>query len=76
LPGAENSRRSCALFPFRKEFFRVPIETVRDEVKKINPDAEFKITALADNYRKSEAIRAKLHEDKEKRSWGSFPDAI
>jgi len=41
----------------RKEFFKVSLKDIENEVKKISPDAEFIETAEARQYRESQAIR-------------------
>ena len=43
----------------RKEFFRVTLSDIEEEVRKISPDAEFIETAEARDYRESQSIIAK-----------------
>ncbi|MFC6635044.1 DUF4041 domain-containing protein [Microbulbifer taiwanensis] len=61
----------------RKEFFRVTLSDIENEVRKISPDAEFIETAEARDYRESKSIIAQR--DKEKTASDvveTFPEAI
>lgn len=51
------SDRRVNLVNSRKEFFRVPLEVIRDAVIKLDSDAEFYLTAEAEQFRESEALR-------------------
>lgn len=61
----------------RKEFFRVTLADIENEVRKISPDAEFIETAEARDYRESKSIVAQR--DKKKTASDvveAFPEAI
>ena len=46
----------------RREFFKVSLNEIENQVKRENPKAEFIRTALAEQYRKSEALRKQRQE--------------
>lgn len=52
---------------YRKEFFRVEISHIREEVEKFGLDAKWTMTALAREYHESMAIEKAIHEDPVKR---------
>lgn len=49
--------RRLNLVNLRKEFFHVTLDEIQNEVHKISSDAEFTITAEAEQYRQSQTIR-------------------
>jgi len=69
-------RQRVNLVNNRKEFFRVSIDDVKTEVKKLEPKAEFAMTALAEQYWKSEAIRKKQVEEQSANVENDFPEDI
>lgn len=62
-PAMENAlhkafaERRLNLVNLRKEFFHVTLDEIKDEVFKISTDAEFVITAEAEEYRQTQTIR-------------------
>jgi hypothetical protein len=50
----------------RKEFFRVPIATIREELDKLNINTRWTMTAAAKEYRETLALERTLREDPEK----------
>ena len=50
----------------RKEFFRVPIATIREELEKLNIKTQWTITAAAKEYRETLALERTLQEDPQK----------
>lgn len=62
-PAMENAlhksfaERRLNLVNLRKEFFHVTLDEIQSEVHKISSDAEFTITAEAEQYRQSQTIR-------------------
>lgn len=62
-PSMENAlhkafaERRLNLVNLRKEFFHVSLEEIQNEVHKISKDAEFVITAEAEQFRQSQSIR-------------------
>lgn len=61
----------------RKEFFRVRLKDIENEVRKISPDAEFIKTAEARQYKESEALRAQRKEqDSRADTRNEFPESI
>jgi hypothetical protein len=50
----------------RKEFFRVSIATIREELKKLNIKTQWTMTASAKEYRETLALERTLQEDPEK----------
>lgn len=50
----------------RKEFFRVPIATIREELEKLNINTRWIMTAAAKEYRETLALERTLQEDPEK----------
>ena len=50
----------------RKEFFRVPIVTIREELEKLNIQTQWTLTAAAKEYKETLALERTLHEDPEK----------
>lgn len=62
-PAMENAlhrvfaERRLNLVNLRKEFFHVTLDEIQKEVHKISSDAEFTITAEAEQYRQSQTIR-------------------
>jgi hypothetical protein len=54
----------------RKEFFRVPIGKIREQLDKLGITAQWTLTAAAKEYRESLAIERALNDDPEKgREW-------
>jgi hypothetical protein len=49
----------------RKEFFRVPITTIRQELEKLNINTRWTITAAAKEYRETLALERTIQEDPE-----------
>lgn len=61
----------------RKEFFRVNLSEIEEEVLNVSPDAEFIETAEARDYRESQSILAQQSELKSKQeNFDEFPLAI
>ena len=61
----------------RKEFFRVTLSDIEEEVRKISPDSEFIETAEARDYRESQSIIAQRNKAKETNDAViEFPEAI
>lgn len=61
----------------RKEFFRVTLSDIEEEVRKISPDAEFIETAEARDYRESQSIIAKRDDaESVSDSVEAFPEEI
>lgn len=61
----------------RKEFFRVTLSDIEEEVRKISPDAEFIETAEARDYRESQSIIAKRdRKNSVSDTVEAFPEAI
>jgi flagellar motor protein MotB len=61
----------------RKEFFRVTLSDIEEEVRKISPDAEFIETGEARDYRESQSIIAKRNAAKSvSDSLEAFPEEI
>ena len=61
----------------KREFFRVPLDLIEQEVKKESPNSDFIRTALAEQYRKSEAIRRQReHQESVHQEQNAFPEAI
>lgn len=61
----------------RKEFFRVTLSDIEEEVRKISPEAEFIETAEARDYRESQSIIAKRDDTKSvSDSVEAFPEEI
>ena len=61
----------------RKEFFRVDLPSIENEVMKISPEAKFVETAEARQYHESEAIRAQRSQQAERSDIrDQLPDAI
>jgi cbb3-type cytochrome oxidase subunit 3 len=61
----------------RKEFFRVTLSDIKEEVRKISPDAEFIETAEARDYRESQSIIAKRDsKNSVSDTVEAFPEAI
>ena len=50
----------------RKEFFRVPIATIREELEKLNIKTRWTIIGSAKEYRETLALERTLREDPEK----------
>jgi hypothetical protein len=54
----------------RKEFFRVPLAVIREEIEKLGVVAKWTITAEAKEYRETLALERTLKENPEKgRAW-------
>lgn len=61
----------------RKEFFRVGLSDIKNEVKKISPDVEFIETAEARDYRESQSILSQREQSKSTADVvREFPEAI
>lgn len=61
----------------KREFFRVPLDLIEQEVKKESPNSDFVRTALAEQYRKSEAIRRQREQQESvHQEQKAFPEAI
>lgn len=59
----------------RKEFFAVTLDDIREEVIKVDPEAEFYETAEAQEYRESQAIRkTREHKETHSKKMDEFPD--
>ena len=60
----------------RREFFKVSLDEIEKEVKQDTPNAEFIRTALAEQYKKSEALRKQRYETINEPVKEEFPDKI